>query len=177
MTMNMLTFAWSPALTAVLVVLFVLVCIMLILTVLIQRPQGGGLGGAFGGAGAGSGQTAFGAKTGDALTIGTIGIFILYLITAVVLNYAIAPGAPVPQEMRPVGDDAPVRSGEPGPLTIPIDPEAGFGEGGAFDVEFDLDELPDQVDPSDTPSTDAPVLPEEFDLPPADDDGDDEPQF
>ena len=41
----------------VLVAGFLLMCVLLVLTVLIQRPQGGGLAGAFGGA-AGSGQTA-----------------------------------------------------------------------------------------------------------------------
>ena len=78
-----------------LVALFFLICIILILTVLIQRPQGGGLSGAFGSA-AGSGQTAFGAKTGDALTIATIAMFVIYLLVAVGLNYAVRPPAPPP---------------------------------------------------------------------------------
>ena len=55
---------------------FLFVSIILILTVLIQRPSGGGLSGAFGAA-SGSGQTAFGAKTGDALTIFTIIMFVV----------------------------------------------------------------------------------------------------
>src|SRR5690606_36556084 len=63
-----LLLALNPILTNLLVVLFLFVCVVLILTILIQRPAGGGLSGAFG-SGAGSGQTAFGAKTGDALTI------------------------------------------------------------------------------------------------------------
>lgn len=87
-------------LQAVLVVLFLVVCLFLILTVLIQRPTGGGLVGAFG-SGAGSGQTAFGTKTGDALTIVTIGMFVLYLLFGVGLNYALRPSkAAAPPEQQ-----------------------------------------------------------------------------
>jgi preprotein translocase subunit SecG len=86
----MLTLAMNPYVVSGLVALFLLICVVLILTVLIQRPQGGGLSGAFG-AGGGSGQTAFGTRTGDALTIATIGMFILYLVVAVGLNFATRP--------------------------------------------------------------------------------------
>jgi len=85
--------AWAPWAVGIATVLFLVICIMLIMTVLIQRPQGGGLAGAFG-SGAGSGQTAFGAKTGDALTIFTIIVFVLFIVSAIVLNYAHHPEAP-----------------------------------------------------------------------------------
>lgn len=78
-------------LIGVLVVLFILISILMVLIVLIQRPQGGGLSAAFGAEAGGSGQTAFGAKTGDALTTGTILIFVLFLVSAVVLNFAVRP--------------------------------------------------------------------------------------
>ncbi len=78
--------AWAIGLG---VVFFVVVSLAMILVVLIQRPQGGGLSGAFGAASDGAGQTAFGAKTGDALTGGTIIIFLVFLLTAVMLNYAV----------------------------------------------------------------------------------------
>ncbi|MEO0511522.1 MAG: preprotein translocase subunit SecG [Planctomycetota bacterium] len=81
--------AW---LLGVLTAFFIAVCVVMILTVLIQRPQGGGLSGAFG-SGAGSGQTAFGARTGDALTIATISMFVVFVITAVGLNFAARPSA------------------------------------------------------------------------------------
>jgi len=85
-----LTLAAIPAwLLGLLVVLFFFISVALILVVLIQRPQGGGLSGAFGAGGQGSGQTVFGAKTGDALTIATIGVFLLYLVTAIGLNWAV----------------------------------------------------------------------------------------
>lgn len=85
-----LTLGLAPWVNGVLGVLFVIVCLMLILTVLIQRPQGGGLAGAFG-SGAGSGQTAFGTKTGDALTIFTIVVFVLFVGMSIGLNFALRP--------------------------------------------------------------------------------------
>jgi len=99
---------WAVSL---MVALFLLVCVVLILTVLIQRPQGGGLSGAFGagGGGGGSGQTAFGARTGDALTMATIAMFIIYLGVAVVLNFAARPSdapAPPPALTAPAGQTA-----------------------------------------------------------------------
>lgn len=81
-----------PWLVSLLAVLFLIVCLALILIVLIQRPQGGGLSGAFGSSG-GAGQTAFGTKTGDVLTIVTITIFILFVLTSVGLNFAFRPAA------------------------------------------------------------------------------------
>ncbi|MGD9688715.1 MAG: preprotein translocase subunit SecG [Phycisphaerales bacterium] len=86
------SFDWNYLLTAGMVMLFLVACVLLTLTVLIQKPQGGGLAGAFG-SGAGSGQTAFGTRTGDALTVATIIMFTLYLGTAVGLTYLIKPGA------------------------------------------------------------------------------------
>lgn len=76
---------WAQIGLGVLGVAFLFVCIVMVLTVLIQKPQGGGLAGAFG-SGAGSGQTAFGTKTGDALTVFTIIVFALYVILAITLN-------------------------------------------------------------------------------------------
>lgn len=125
------TLALSPWITALMVVAFLFVCLLLILIILIQKPQGGGLSGAFGsGAASGSGQTVFGARTGDALTIGTITVFVLYLGVAIGLNYAIrpsnsGPAAPVMQqpaqtapESTPPAPPAPPASTTP-PATEP----------------------------------------------------------
>lgn len=92
--------AMSPVLVNLLIGLFLLISILMILLVLIQRPQGGGLSGAFGagGAGAGAGQSAFGTKTGDMLTYATIGIFICFLGAAIVLNFVTRPAGPVSTE-------------------------------------------------------------------------------
>lgn len=69
-------------LSILLSLLFIAVAVALILVILIQRPQGGGLAGAFGGAGGASSQSAFGAKTGDMLTYATVAIFVLFLLTS-----------------------------------------------------------------------------------------------
>jgi len=91
-----LAIVWPPWVTMLLVMFFIAICSIMVLTVLIQKPQGGGLASAFGG-GVSSGQTAFGTKTGDALTVFTITVFVLYLLFAIVLNYAAAPQvAPAP---------------------------------------------------------------------------------
>jgi len=93
---------WSPVVTNILVGVFLVVSGAMILLVLIQRPQGGGLSGAFGaggGGGGGAGQTAFGTKTGDVLTIATVTIFGLFLLTAIVLNFATRPQ--IPQDSAP----------------------------------------------------------------------------
>ena len=97
-----LAMTWNPVVTNVLVGVFLVVSIAMILLVLIQRPQGGGLSGAFGagGGGGGAGQTAFGTKTGDVLTGATITIFVLFLVTAIVLNFATRP--PKPTDSVPV---------------------------------------------------------------------------
>ena len=92
MSVLVLASSWNPIVLSVVTLLFVAVSLLLILTVLIQKPQGGGLSGAFG-AGAGSGQTAFGAKTGDALTVITILMFVAWLAVAVAMNYGTKPAA------------------------------------------------------------------------------------
>lgn len=102
---------------------FVVVSVFMILIVLIQRPQGGGLGGAFGaggggggGGGGGAGQTAFGTKTGDVLTGGTIAIFVMFVVFAVILNFATRP--PEARPPQPIitspaaADQAPIEEGE-----------------------------------------------------------------
>ena len=114
---------------ALLVVLFLLTSIGMILVVLIQRPQGGGLSGAFG-AGGSSGQSAFGARTGDALTISTIVVFLIFMGLAIGLNFAVRPpeptlpvmsaGAPSPSTDQGAAGDAPVEA----PASADVEPPA-----------------------------------------------------
>lgn len=66
--------------------LFMLVALAMVLIILVQRPQGGGLAGAFGGAGGSSSDTVFGGRVGDALTVATVVAFTLYLGLAIALN-------------------------------------------------------------------------------------------
>jgi len=58
--------------------MFVVLCLLLSLIILIQKPRGGGLSGAFGGAG-GGGQM-FGGKAGDILTWITVTFFVAFLV-------------------------------------------------------------------------------------------------
>ncbi|MCL4743111.1 MAG: preprotein translocase subunit SecG [Phycisphaerales bacterium] len=115
--------AASPILSGLLGVAFLACSLLLILTVLIQRPQGGGLSGAFG-SGSGSGETAFGARTGDALTIATIGFFVLWLVMAVTLVFVSRPSGPIPVTAPAAQTTAPVEdlpSGQtPAPAAEPV---------------------------------------------------------
>jgi preprotein translocase subunit SecG len=126
----MLTLAANQWVVGGLVVLGILASLAMILTILIQRPQGGGLAAAFGGAGAGSGQTAFGAKTGDALTIMTIIVFIFWLLVSIGLVYATKrpdPNAAGAAQTAPAeGEPAPGATTDPNaPPAPPESPAAG----------------------------------------------------
>ncbi len=85
---------------SILTVIFIVVSIALVLIILVQRPQGGGLAAAFGGGG--GSDTAFGGRTGDALTVATVTVFTLYLAVAIGLNImdnsSPASDEPVPEE-------------------------------------------------------------------------------
>lgn len=95
----------------VLLPLFILICVIMVLVVLIQKPQGGGLAGAFGGSSAGSGQTAFGTKTGDALTVFTVGVFVLFVLVAILLNLAMkAPKISPEAVAQPASSTAPAET-------------------------------------------------------------------
>src|ERR1700675_1026692 len=62
----------------------VIVCILLILIVLMQRPKGEGLGTTFGGGGT---DTLFGSGAGNVLTKNTTWLGTIFFITTVVLAY------------------------------------------------------------------------------------------
>jgi len=94
----------------------------MILIILVQRPQGGGLAAAFGGAGGGGTDTVFGGRVGDALTVMTVVAFILFLGTAVALNLVeskgiieeeVAPAALISTDATP----ATATTAEPGTFT------------------------------------------------------------
>ena len=112
-------FAANPWATALLMVLFVGVSVLMVLAILIQRPQGGGLAAAFGGSSAGSGQTALGTKTGDALTIFTISVFAAFVLFGIVLNYATTP--PPAREVTEVAAPATAPTTAPATGTAPAD--------------------------------------------------------
>lgn len=115
----MLGLNWGQIGTVTMAVVFLVACLLLILIVLIQKPQGGGLAGAFG-SGAGSGQTAFGTRTGDALTVATIAFFVIYLASAVGMSYITSPIKPeiIPPAASSADKPAP---GTTPPGTTPAD--------------------------------------------------------
>ncbi|MCC6676761.1 MAG: preprotein translocase subunit SecG [Phycisphaerales bacterium] len=154
--------ALSPILIGLSMFLLMAVCILLILTILIQRPQGGGLSGAFG-SGAGSGQTAFGTKTGDALTIFTIIMFIAFVLCSVLLVFVTRPGqGPL---VQPTAEQAPAEA-PTGPAGATDQgtaaPAAGQpGDTATPPVQPPMDDKPADptTAPQSTPPTAAPVAP------------------
>ena len=162
-----LVLAVSPVVSNLLMLLFIAVAVIMILIILIQRPTGGGLSGAFGASSGGSGQTAFGAKTGDALTMMTIGTFIVFILTSILLVYTSRPPAATPASATaaPVGEQAPAEGVSEAPPLVEIDP------GPATPAEPDgdgVDQTPAATAGDDEPETGASE-------PPASDPGD-EPQ-
>jgi len=142
--MVLLAAGWNQYLIGVLTVVFLLICVLMVLMVLIQKPQGGGLASAFGGSAASSGQTAFGAKTGDALTLITIGVFVLYLVIAMALNIGIRPITAA------AGNDT-ASSATPVDGAVPAD--------GAVPVDTDAPPTQPAIDPAITPDATTPVNP------------------
>jgi len=88
----------------VVAVLFVLCCVALILTVLIQKGRGGGLSGAFGGAMA---SGILGSKTGDFLTWVTI------VLAGVFLGLAVLMAKFYREDVGDYGQDLPVQQQVP----------------------------------------------------------------
>jgi len=88
--------------------LFVAICLLLIVVILLQKGRGGGLAGAFGGAG---GHSAFGTKTGDVFTWVTVALAAMFVIVAVVGNFAMVPDKAAEQE-TPVLAPADAPAGE-----------------------------------------------------------------
>lgn len=147
----MLSLAVNQYVVGLVVATFVLVSVMMILVVLIQRPQGGGLSGAFG-SDSGSGQTAFGAKTGDALTTATILVFLLFIGLSIALNFLVTPPGQAVQQAQ----------------AIPAGETSNEGDAGintATQIEGNLETGDDEA-PADAP---APAQPEATDPPATED--------
>jgi preprotein translocase subunit SecG len=102
--------------TAVLIVLYVLVCLFLIMVVLLQQGKGADLAGAFGGGGS---QTSFGPRTTtNIMHRMTTGAFVLFVILCLAL--AIMSG----KQRTSVMENVTVPAGE----TTPVEPALGPGE-------------------------------------------------
>ena len=105
----------------IVLLLFIVVATVMIFVILVQRPQGGGLASAFGGAGGGATDTAFGGRTGDALTVATVSLFLLFLGLALALNLldnppTAGPAAQLPESasISPTLDSVPTPPAAPG---------------------------------------------------------------
>jgi len=110
----------------ILTVVFIVVSAVMVLIVLVQRPQGGGLAGAFGGAGGGSTDTVFGGRVGDALTVMTVIAFVVYLGLAIGLN--VVPVKPATTAAPAVGPSVTTADG----TTVPLEPVEGPPPGAQF---------------------------------------------
>ncbi len=166
-----LTLGVSQIVVGLLTVGFLACSVLLILTVLIQRPQGGGLSGAFG-AGAGSGETAFGARTGDALTIATISFFVLWLAVAVGLVLVMSGKAAVPPGTNAVSNAPPAQpAGTPADAGTPTEtlPGGAPTETSAGDTPADTSAPTDETPADGTPPVETPEQPTDGSTPPAGD--------
>ena len=135
----------------ILTVLFIIVSAVMILIVLVQRPQGGGLAGAFGGASGGGTDTVFGGRVGDALTVMTVIAFTAYILLAIGLNVmdnnrtTVTPAANV----SPAGQPATQPEGGNAPSTNV--PTGGFTPTGTSEGSSDA---PIDVEPAAQPESD-----------------------
>ena len=124
-------------------VVLICICLFLMLVILLQRGRGGGIASAFGG---GGGSGAFGAKTGDVFTWITCIVAGIFVVLAVVANFAfdesqlpsvetpaVAADPSAPPELIPVqiGDDGtalpitieqPVKGEDSGVQSITVKP-------------------------------------------------------
>ena len=155
---TLVSLAWNNYLVGGLTLGFLVVCVIMLLTILIQKPQGGGLSAAFG-AGSSSGQTAFGAKTGDALTIFTIVIFIVYLVFAVVLNWAAKPTVESGATEMSDNSETPATPGGAGDPAAPTAVPATTPTDSGTTSPAVTPETTPAVTPATTPSTVPPAAP------------------
>ncbi|MSR33654.1 MAG: preprotein translocase subunit SecG [Phycisphaerales bacterium] len=158
----------------VLTFLFMVVSLALVLVILVQRPQGGGLASAFGGGG--GTDTAFGGRTGDALTVGTVSVFVVYLILAMALNIfnpqstlmteetaksEAAKAIPSVTMPAPVGSTAPATATPvTTDTTAPIDGAAPIPATSIPAPAIVAPTAPTATEPTTAPAAVAPVVPE-----------------
>jgi preprotein translocase subunit SecG len=157
----------------ILTIIFILAAVAMVLIILVQRPQGGGLAGAFGGAGGGGTEGVFGGRVGDALTVMTVIGFCIYLVLAIVLNANIWNPSTGPAPEPTLNDVLfPLSTGEPGfgddekPSTgLPLDTgfEAGPSDGEVDESAPDAPAVPEPVAEELAPEEPAPeeLAPEE----------------
>jgi len=117
---------------------FIFCSVVLILTVLLQKGRGGGLGAAFGG---GVGGGLLGSKTGDFLTWVTIFLVGIFLVLAVVMAKYYKPtvsdyskAGPAATQSGPSGGGGPGESTAPGGPVLPEEAGEEFPVTGESDT-------------------------------------------
>jgi preprotein translocase subunit SecG len=110
----------------ILATLFATICIRMILVILLQRGRGSGLAGAFGGAG---GSSHLGAKTGDVLTLVTLGLAVVYVGLAISMNWWFV-------EVIPTAAPGGGTGGAPASGGPPVTPFIDESSEAAIDVNF-----------------------------------------
>lgn len=140
-----------------LVVLFAVISLALVLIILVQRPQGGGLASAFGGGG--NQDTAFGGRTGDALTIATVSTFVLWLLVAIGLNVTDHTMGVAPAAETPAADAATAEASAADPAApITLEPQPLAAEEAAKLLSPTAPEAPPSAAPSGVITPDRPVV-------------------
>ena len=130
---------------AFLAIVFAVVCVLLILMVLIQKPRGGGLSGAFGGVGD-SAQSVFGSKVGDIATLITVVMFVCFILLAMGMQWLIpqqgeTEAAPSQTSTDPAIPGAESGSGmDPDSGQVGTDEIADASADGAADLESTSDQ-------------------------------------
>ena len=140
-----MTFAaidWLSISINLLLVIFVIVCLLMTLLILMQRPKQEGLGAAFGG---GVTDQVFGARTTNVLQRGTVYLGSLFFIMSLTLAVLIGHKNKQKSMLLPKTTAAKVEAVKPEPPKVPVAPKSLS------------DELPVEVTtPSDSP-TDVPA--------------------
>lgn len=117
-----------PILIGFLYVVEVLVCLLLALVVMLQKPKEGGLGGVIGG---GMGESVFGADAGNILIKTTIVLGVVFLVNTLVLSRLTSTvhaksvmndvSAPVPAQQQSMPELPTVPTAPaPAPATAPV---------------------------------------------------------
>lgn len=140
---------WLSITINLLLVVFVIVCLLMTLVVLMQRPKQEGLGAAFGG---GVTDQVFGARTTNVLQRGTVYLGSLFFLISLALALLIGKQSKQPtlagtstavaEEVQAVEQEA------------EVGPEVEVVEGSVRSL---VDELDQDVTPGDVPAEDAPV--------------------
>ena len=143
---------WLNISINLLLVIHVIICLLLALVVLMQRPKQEGLGAAFG---SGLTDQAFGARTTDVLQKGTVYLGTLFFIITLVLAILIGKRQNIKPDMK---DDSSAKTEETN--EVPTQPEDDS------ESELKMPDIPTPdipADPTPTPPAEAPTTPESND--------------